>query len=124
MASPAETTEIVAFDRFDLRFVPRPWAFADANRAAIDARRNYIDVCDDPVPTLDMLAHDREAKAAGVTALIGLGASERPLDVLGDWLRRCAAGSRSPSTATRVCAPRPRWSHSGACVPRSRPTAP
>lgn len=30
--------QIAPFDRFDLRFEPRPWPFADANRAAIDAR--------------------------------------------------------------------------------------
>jgi hypothetical protein len=29
---------ITPFDRFDLRFVPRRWAFAEDNRAAIDAR--------------------------------------------------------------------------------------
>jgi hypothetical protein len=29
---------VVPFERFDLRFVPRAWAFADLNRAAIDAR--------------------------------------------------------------------------------------
>jgi saccharopine dehydrogenase-like NADP-dependent oxidoreductase len=44
-------------------------------RAAIDARRDYIDICDDPEPTLEMLAVDQDAKAAGVTALIGVGAS-------------------------------------------------
>lgn len=33
-----ETAEITPFERFDLRFAPRPWVFADANRAAIDAR--------------------------------------------------------------------------------------
>ncbi|WP_319455191.1 MULTISPECIES: saccharopine dehydrogenase family protein [unclassified Mycobacterium] len=44
-------------------------------RAAIDARRHYVDICDDPEPTLDMLALDQQAKASGVTALIGMGAS-------------------------------------------------
>ena len=29
---------ITPFERFDLRFEPRPWSFADANRTAIDAR--------------------------------------------------------------------------------------
>lgn len=43
--------------------------------AAIEARADYIDICDDPQPTLDMLALDAEARAAGITALLGMGAS-------------------------------------------------
>jgi saccharopine dehydrogenase-like NADP-dependent oxidoreductase len=43
--------------------------------AAIDAACDYIDICDDPEPTLEMLAFDDRAKAAGVTALLGMGAS-------------------------------------------------
>ncbi|MFF0541867.1 saccharopine dehydrogenase family protein [Nocardia thailandica] len=43
--------------------------------AAIEARIDYIDICDDPQPTLDMLALDARARAAGVTALLGMGAS-------------------------------------------------
>ena len=44
-------------------------------RAAMEAGCNYIDVCDDWEPTLDMLALDGAARAAGVTALIGMGAT-------------------------------------------------
>ena len=44
-------------------------------RAAIRAGCHYVDVCDDWEPTLEMLALDTEARAAGVTAVIGLGAS-------------------------------------------------
>lgn len=44
-------------------------------RAAIQAGCTYIDVCDDWEPTLEMLALDEEARASGVTAIIGLGAS-------------------------------------------------
>ncbi|WP_345496564.1 saccharopine dehydrogenase family protein [Nocardia callitridis] len=44
-------------------------------RAAIEARRDYIDVCDDPAPTLTMLDMHAEAEAAGVTAVLGMGAS-------------------------------------------------
>ncbi|MGI9303921.1 MAG: saccharopine dehydrogenase family protein [Gammaproteobacteria bacterium] len=43
--------------------------------AAIRAGRHYIDVCDDWEPTLDMLALDQQARAAGVSALTGMGAS-------------------------------------------------
>lgn len=44
-------------------------------RAAIDAGADYLDVCDDPAPTLDMLDLDGAARAAGVTAVLGMGAS-------------------------------------------------
>ncbi|MFD3707470.1 saccharopine dehydrogenase family protein [Nocardia sp. NPDC058658] len=43
--------------------------------AAIAARCDYIDICDDPQPTLEMLDMDGQARAAGVTALVGMGAS-------------------------------------------------
>ena len=43
--------------------------------AAIDAGVHYIDICDDPEPTLEMLSLDDQAKAAGITAIIGAGAS-------------------------------------------------
>lgn len=42
-------------------------------RAAIAARRDYVDVCDDPEPTLALLALDDEARAAGIRALVGMG---------------------------------------------------
>lgn len=42
---------------------------------AIETGRDYVDICDDPQPTLEMLAMGERAKAAGVTALIGMGAS-------------------------------------------------
>lgn len=44
-------------------------------KAAIEAQCKYVDICDDPEPTLDMLKLNEEAAAAGVTALIGTGAS-------------------------------------------------
>ncbi|MHA1131227.1 MAG: saccharopine dehydrogenase family protein, partial [Candidatus Helarchaeota archaeon] len=44
-------------------------------KAAIKAKRNYVDICDDWKPTLQMLKLDGEAKAAGITAIIGVGAS-------------------------------------------------
>jgi lysine 6-dehydrogenase len=46
-----------------------------ALRAAIATRTTYVDICDDPDPTVDMLALDAEARAAGVGALVGMGAS-------------------------------------------------
>ncbi|MGT2511481.1 saccharopine dehydrogenase family protein [Cupriavidus basilensis] len=42
---------------------------------AIDAGCHYIDICDDPEPTLDMLGLHLKARAAGITAIVGMGAS-------------------------------------------------
>lgn len=43
--------------------------------AAIEAKCNYVDICDDPEPTLEMLQLTEKAKKAGVTALICTGSS-------------------------------------------------
>ena len=43
--------------------------------AAIEAGINYVDICDDPDVTLEILDMDEAAKKAGITALIGMGAS-------------------------------------------------
>jgi len=42
-------------------------------RAAIDARVNYVDICDDWGPIEEVFALDGDAKAAGVTLICGLG---------------------------------------------------
>lgn len=44
-------------------------------KAAIETRTPYLDICDDPQPTLDMLALDSQARAAQVPAIVGIGAS-------------------------------------------------
>lgn len=44
-------------------------------RAAIEAGRNYVDICDDYDATADILGLDSQAKMAGVTLLVGMGAS-------------------------------------------------
>ncbi len=44
-------------------------------RTAIREGCDYIDICDDWEPTIEMLKLDQAAKTAGVTAIIGLGAS-------------------------------------------------
>ncbi len=41
----------------------------------IEERINYVDICDDVDVTLDILKMHRAAKKAGITALIGMGAS-------------------------------------------------
>lgn len=43
--------------------------------AAIAAGCHYIDICDDWAPTLEMLDMHEQARAAGVVALVGMGAS-------------------------------------------------
>lgn len=43
--------------------------------AAIDSGTHYLDICDDPEPTLAMLELDEKARGAGVFAVIGMGAS-------------------------------------------------
>lgn len=44
-------------------------------QAAIDAGRHYVDINDDWEPTFEMLALDKAARDAGVTAIIGMGSS-------------------------------------------------
>ncbi|MGX9293452.1 saccharopine dehydrogenase family protein [Tsukamurella paurometabola] len=44
-------------------------------RAAIDTGTDYVDICDDWEPTLELLELDGAARAAGVCAVIGAGAS-------------------------------------------------
>ncbi|WP_082981577.1 saccharopine dehydrogenase family protein [Mycolicibacterium mucogenicum] len=51
-------------------------------QAAIDAGKNYIDICDDAEPTRTMFALDGQARAAGVTAIIGAGASPGFMNML------------------------------------------
>ncbi|MFD9685028.1 saccharopine dehydrogenase family protein [Kitasatospora sp. NPDC059088] len=47
----------------------------DVLRAAIRTGTDYLDICDDWEPTVAMLELDQEARAAGVRAVIGMGAS-------------------------------------------------
>ena len=52
-------------------------------RMAIECGRHYLDICDDWEPTLEMLALEDQAREAGVTAVIGLGASPGLTNLLG-----------------------------------------
>ncbi|MFE7590959.1 saccharopine dehydrogenase family protein [Kitasatospora sp. NPDC057512] len=47
----------------------------DVLRAAIRTGTHYLDICDDWEPTVAMLELDGEARAAGVRAVLGMGAS-------------------------------------------------
>ena len=44
-------------------------------KAAIERGKNYIDICDDWDPTLEMLSLGDAARSAGVTAVLGVGVS-------------------------------------------------
>ncbi|MBI4763658.1 MAG: saccharopine dehydrogenase NADP-binding domain-containing protein [Deltaproteobacteria bacterium] len=56
-------------------------------KAVIEARTNYVDVCDDFDATEKLLAMDDKAKKSGVSALIGMGSSPGVANVL---VRFCA----------------------------------
>ena len=56
-------------------------------KTVIEARINYVDVCDDFDATEKLLAMDDKAKKAGVSALIGMGSSPGVANVL---VRFCA----------------------------------
>lgn len=55
--------------------------------AAIAAKVDYVDVCDDLAPTRQMLELDGRAKAAGITAVVGMGNSPGLANV---FVRLCA----------------------------------
>jgi hypothetical protein len=63
--------------------------------AAVAAGRPYLDVCDDWEPTLSMLEQDPAARAAGVTAVIGQGASPGTANLLA---MAAAAAVEDPQT--------------------------
>jgi len=52
-------------------------------KAAIETKTHYLDICDDWEPTEKMFLLNDEAKAAGITAIIGLGASPGITNMLG-----------------------------------------
>jgi saccharopine dehydrogenase-like NADP-dependent oxidoreductase len=56
-------------------------------KTVIDARINYVDICDDFDATEKLLAMDDKAKKAGISALIGMGSSPGVANVL---VRFCA----------------------------------
>jgi saccharopine dehydrogenase (NAD+, L-lysine forming) len=58
--------------------------------ACIEVGCDYLDICDDAAATREMLARDETARAAGVRALVGMGASPGISNVLvraaAEWL--------------------------------------
>lgn len=56
--------------------------------SAIEAGIDYLDICDDPDPTKEMHELNNKAKDAGITAIIGLGASPGIINMLSVIARR------------------------------------
>lgn len=54
--------------------------------AVIAEKRQYVDICDDVDVTLDILKRDDEAKRAGITAVIGMGASPGATNLLAKYI--------------------------------------
>ncbi|MCH7343157.1 saccharopine dehydrogenase NADP-binding domain-containing protein [Pelomonas sp. CA6] len=66
---------------------------------AIAAGCHYIDICDDPEPTLAMLALDARARAADITAIVGMGASPGVANLLASQaIRRAGEPHRVVTT--------------------------
>jgi saccharopine dehydrogenase-like protein len=57
--------------------------------AAIETGTPYFDICDDPEPTLEMLALDEKARANNMLAIVGMGASPGVSNLLA--AKTCAA---------------------------------
>ena len=53
--------------------------------AVIELRINYVDICDDVDVTIDILNMDSQAKAAGISAVIGMGNSPGISNLLGKF---------------------------------------
>ena len=68
-------------------------------RAAIKAGVGYVDICDDLDATKALLALDDEAKAAGVTALIGMGNSPGLANI---FVKLCAESMLDEVTSAEI----------------------
>ena len=83
-------------------------------RAAIDTSTTYLDICDDPEPTIEMLRLDEAAREADVAVVVGMGASPGVSNLLArraasrlDTVHDCYTGwslddSADPSPAPAV----------------------
>lgn len=91
--------------------------------AAIDTTTTYVDICDDPEPTIEMLALDERAHAAGVAAVIGMGASPGLSNLLAaraaerlDTVQDCITGWSLTESRDDAAAPPQRREVTGAVV--------
>ncbi len=69
-------------------------------RAAIEARVDYVDVCDDLAPTREMLELDGLARERGVSALIGMGNSPGLANL---FVRLCADALLDTVESVDIC---------------------
>ena len=70
--------------------------------AALDTRTLYLDVADDWEPTLELLGCDERAKQAGVTAVVGMGASPGLANLLARAAMEDRPGAHELFTAWRA----------------------
>jgi saccharopine dehydrogenase-like NADP-dependent oxidoreductase len=82
--------------------------------ASIAVGANYLDICDDWEPTIEMLDLDGDAREAGITAVIGMGASPGTSNLLAVMAMRACDTVERVYTAWRA----------GAGVPRPTPEDP
>lgn len=61
---------------------PFYWHGAKVLKAAIKAKKDYVDICDDPDAMLEMFELDAEAKEAGITAMVGMGSGPGLSDMI------------------------------------------
>lgn len=92
-------------------------------RAAIQAGCNYLDICDDWEPTIEMLGLDAEARAAGVTAVIGLGASPGLSNLLAVKAIRALDAAESVLTVWSLDSAVPEPTSKGSATRRREPGA-
>ncbi|OBC12039.1 saccharopine dehydrogenase [Mycobacterium sp. 852013-50091_SCH5140682] len=95
-------------------------------QAAIAAGTDYIDICDDWEPTVKMLDLDETARAAGVCAIIGMGASPGISNLLAATAAAELDAVRDAYTAWPVDVPGSGGEHQGGEVllgPDGRPSA-
>ncbi|MFI7122354.1 saccharopine dehydrogenase family protein [Amycolatopsis sp. NPDC049868] len=82
--------------------------------AALEAGRDYVDICDDPEPTSRMLELDERAKSAGTCALIGTGASPGIASMLAVRAARELDTVETLLTGWNIAAAQPETPHRGA----------
>jgi len=83
MADPVALRDLLASTRVVANLAgPYYRTGATVLDAAIEARTDYLDICDDADVTIPMLGRADSAAAAGVTALVGMGSSPGTTNVL------------------------------------------
>jgi len=101
VSSPASLSSLISGAAVVLNCVGPFYRFGPPTlRAAIDAGVGYVDICDDLDATRAMLEMDGDARAAGVTALIGMGNSPGLANI---FVKLCADGLLDEVTTADIC---------------------